>query len=301
MTDEVTAADARAFLGDFVADPTSLEGMPDADVLSLHGKVAAGVDKHAKPADWLSGADDATRAYVQNKAFGGPLDVVTGYRNLEKLNGVPAERIIKLPEQMTDAAAMRPVWERLGAGKTAEDYKLPVPEGDPGEYAKEAAKWMHELGIPVEAAVKLAERQNKYLADQKAALQTKQTELLATQEEALKVKWGADYDKNFTVAKGAAHALEWTKETVDQLESVLGFDGVLSLLHSIGVKFGEDRFVSGDGGRAMLNPSQQEARAQIAALKQDKGFAKKIANGDAEAKQKLQDLMKVAHPDMQAA
>lgn len=300
MPDEVTPADARTFLSDFVADPTTLESMSDADVVSLHGRVSEGVTKHSQAPDWMAGADDATRGYIQNKGFKNPLEVVTGYQNLEKLRGVPSERLLQLPENVTDGESMRAVYERLGAGKTAEDYKLPVPEGDNGEYAKEAAKWMHELGIPVHLGVKLAEKQNEYITQQREAITTQISERQAEQQEALKTDWGDKYDRNFTVAKGAAHTLGLDKETVDKLESVFGYDGTFKLLHTIGQKFGEDRFISGDG-LVNLTPSQEEARAEIEMLKKDKEFSKKMVNGDVEANKKMQTLMKIAYSGERAA
>lgn len=46
---QVTAADARTLLADFV-DVKSLEGVADKDVLALHSKVTAGIAKHAPKA-----------------------------------------------------------------------------------------------------------------------------------------------------------------------------------------------------------------------------------------------------------
>jgi len=48
--------------------------------------------------EWYAGiADEGLRGYVQTKGFKDPGALAESYRNLEKLQGVPQERLLKLP------------------------------------------------------------------------------------------------------------------------------------------------------------------------------------------------------------
>lgn len=302
MPDQIAPAEARAFLMDFAPDPTAVSAMPDADVTAWHGRVTGGITKHATPADWLSGADDDTKGYIQNKGFKTPLDVITSYRGLEKLRGVPAERLLTLPEKMDDAAALRPIYERLGAGKSPADYKLPVPEGDKGEFAKKAAEWMHEIGVPVGMAVKLSEKWNAHKAETTASAKGQGEQLLVQQQDKLKAEWGSDYDKRFTVAKGTAKELGLTAEAIDALEQALGFDGVFRLLHGVGQKFGEDKFITGQLGGGGAGPKGiEQAKAELQHVKSDADFMRTATDptkpGHADAKKRLHELQKSAYPE----
>ncbi len=302
MTDQVAPAEARAFLMDFAPDPNAVAAMPDADVTAWHGRVSGGITKHAKPADWLTGADDDTKGYIQNKGFKTPLDVITSYRGLEKLRGVPAERLLTLPEKMDDDKALRPIYERLGAGKSPADYKLPVPDGDKGEFAKKAAEWFHEIGIPVGMATKIAEKWNAHQAETAAAAKGQGEQMLTQQQEKLKTEWGSNYDKNFTVAKGTAKELGLSKEMIDSMEQAMGYDGVFKFLHGVGQKFGEDRFVTGQLGSGGAGPKGvEQAKAELQHVKSDAEFMRKATDptqpGHSDAKKKLLDLQKAAFPE----
>lgn len=78
-----------------------------------------------------------------------------GYVGLEKSLGVPAERRIDLPEDPTNAEAMRPVWTRLGAPEKAEGYtesiKLPkgATEADSAVLKDFAENVAHKTGMPL--------------------------------------------------------------------------------------------------------------------------------------------------------
>src|SRR3989304_4855337 len=77
---------------------------------------------------WTDGLPQETLGFVEKKGWKGNADVITSYQNLEKLHGVPAERIIKLPEKL-EGAEMGVIYNRLGRPEKTESHKIPVPEG----------------------------------------------------------------------------------------------------------------------------------------------------------------------------
>jgi len=69
-------------------------------------------------------------------------------------------------------------------------------------------------------------------------------------------------------------------------------------MHALGTKIGEPDFQTGTGAPAQggrMTPEQ--AKASIAALRQDKEYVAKYMKGDAESRRKMEDLHKMAYPD----
>src|SRR4051812_22872278 len=63
----------------------------------------------AANAPWYGGVADAElRGFAELKGWKSPDDALVSYRNLEKLQGVPPERLLKLPEKADD-----PAWSEI--------------------------------------------------------------------------------------------------------------------------------------------------------------------------------------------
>lgn len=244
-------------------------------------------------APWYGKVDADTKAYIDAKGFKAIGDVVTSYRNFEKLRGAPAERALNLPEKPDDKAGWDVVYDKLGRPKTSTDYKLPIPPGDDGTFAKTASGWFHEAGLSQKQAEAVAAKWNEHLAGVMSEQGQQSVRDLNTQKETLKNEWGSGHDKNMTVAIGTAKMLGLNAEMVDKLEGALGYDGVFKFLRDVGLKFGEDKFVAGDGkGPGAL--TQESAKSQISALKADREFMKKYVNGDSAAQKHMTHLHKIA-------
>lgn len=262
--------------------------------------VAAPAAIAADSFDWAAqGLDADTSAYVATKGFKTPVDVITSYRNYEKLQGVPADQMIKLPKHDADPKEWRTnVWEKLGAGKTAEEYKLPVPEGGDPEFAKTAAGWFHETGIPVKTAAALTEKWNNHIAEIVKQGDEAGNAKLAQETEALKKEWGANHDSRMAMAKNAAGALGVKAEAVDALAKQVGFSEVMKMFATIAEKTGEANFTVGDGKNnfgGTTTPAQAQAR--IRELKSDPGFRDRYLAGDAGARAEMEKLHKIGYPD----
>src|SRR5690349_8033208 len=94
-------------------------------------------------AKWYSGFESPElRGFVETKGWKDPGAAVESYRQLEKTIGVPAERLLKLPDK-ADAPEWKEIRAKVGVGapEKPEDYGIPVPEGiDPGYAGEVAAK-----------------------------------------------------------------------------------------------------------------------------------------------------------------
>lgn len=241
----------------------------------------------AEPPPWTSSFNDDQKAFVLNKGYKGPADVIDSYRNLEKLHGVPAERLLKLPESM-DTPEGRAIFERLGAPKEAKEYGLEAPKGTDPKITETLTSAFHEAGITKTAAQKIMA---KLVADQEArnaqALENAKA-AVATGDLALKKDWGAAYEQNTNLAKEAARVLGMTEAQVNALGAGLGHEATMKLFHKLSGAVRESDFIGGRPPAGILAPEQ--AKSEIKNLRNDADFSRRLLSGETEAKQKWERL-----------
>lgn len=253
-------------------------------------------------ADWFESFDTEIKGYVQNKGWKDPGELLNSYRNLEKLTGAGPDKLVKLPSP-EDTQGWDEFYSKIGRPESPDGYKLPVPEGDSGEFAKVASSWFHELGLSETQAEKLAGKWNEYMGQAQQQMEVQQREqyqqTVQQDNAALQQEWGSAYEQNIQLAKVAAKEFGFDGPTIDKLEQALGFGGLMKMMQGIGSKIGEANFVSGDNGGAgrfgVMTPAQ--AQSQIKALQSDAGFVRRYTAGDAEARGQMEKLHKWAYPD----
>lgn len=254
--------------------------------------------------DWTkAGLDTDSMALVNDRQWKGVPDVLTSYRNLEKLIGVPPERIIKLPGDKDPADSWGNVYDRLGRPKAATDYKIPLPEGDSGEFAKSIAPIFHEAGLSQAQVQKIAERHNALMGEQvkkitEAAKAAQEKEIVE-----LKSEWGHDYEKNNDTVDRAAAAFGMTKEHATALKHAMGPKAAMKFLHAIGSKIAvEGQFVSGEkgGGGGFESMTPEIAQAKITANVKDRSFMERFNSADpvvrGDARKEMERLHQFAYP-----
>jgi len=258
-----------------------------------------GTPPDSKTETWYHGLNDELTGVVEAKQWGSLEDIVTSYHNLERLQGVPPEQLLKMPEKADDPA-WNDLWGKLGVPETAEEYKLAVPEGDDGEFAKKASVWFKDANIPVEAARKIAEAVNADNAARTVEAEEKYHAGIKADTEMLQKDLGLAFEDKMNVAKGVYKAFELTKEQVDGMEAAMGYGPLMKFLINIGERMGEANFVAPGGGGpsdGVLTP--MAAQAEIAKLKTDAEFTKKIGDGNKDARDKLERLHMMAYPTIE--
>lgn len=250
--------------------------------------------------DWTTGFNDELKGYAQTKGFSGPQAVLESYRNFEKLQGVPQDRLLKLPEK-DDDPSWGQIWDRLGKPKEAKEYAVEVPKdyGDE-KFAEWAKNTFHELNMPRKQAEALAKKWNEYIGAQLETGKSARQAESVQQQASLKKEWGAAFEQNIDQAGRAARQLGFDAETINKLEASMGFAGVMKLMHSLSAKVGEDTFVgsSQNGGsfKGMLTPEQ--AMHRISSLKGDPDFTRRYINGESAPREEMERLHKMAYPDL---
>lgn len=278
-------------------------GTPSAGGAGIPSGDAGAAGAGAASADWTAGLDDVTKQFVANKGWKGNADAIYSYQNLEKLHGVPPDRIIKLPGANDNIEeAMGAVYDKLGRPKTAEEYKLNGPDGKPTELSKTFAPVMHKLGLSAKQAEGLTAAWNEHAAAFVKGQGEQQSATTQAEIAALDTEWGAAKEQNMEVAKRGTTALgklagkEVDAKAIDALQSSLGYVATMKLMHFLGEKTGEGSFVSPGGAASSGAMTPAAARSEITALGKDAGFMDRLMKGDAETRQRWERLNQYAAP-----
>lgn len=252
------------------------------------------------PGAWMAGFNEDLKGYASTKGWKDPGQLAESYRNLEKLAGVPQDRLMKLPEKFYDDAGKltaegRAIYERLGTPKDAKDYDLKVPEtgGDP-KLMEHFKTVFHDAGVPKNVAEKIVGSWNEYQGKAVEATKAQAVEAFKQSEIKLKSDWGMAFDQNVNIAKEAVRALGVSAEQINAISSQLGHDATMKLFHKFGSAVGESTFVTGRPTGTMLEPAS--AKARISALKSDKAFAARLMSKDASATSEWESLHQQAYP-----
>lgn len=245
---------------------------------------------------WYGGMPDEVRGLVETKGWKSPEDVVQSYTNLEKMLGADkAGRGLVLPKDDADQTEWDMVYDRLGRPKTPEEYNLPVPDGDTGQFAKIARDKFHELGITAKQAESLADWWNNQQSQMQNDMLNQQSQNTEMEMEVLKSEWGKSYDENIENARRAARTFNIDEQSLEKIEQALGTRDMLKMFADIGKSMSEDSFV--DNTKASgFGTSPEAARVQLDRLKADSQWTAKYIAGDADARGEMERLMKIAYP-----
>lgn len=250
----------------------------------------------AADAKWYSSVQDAdVRGFAELKGWDSPEKAITSYRNLEKFQGLPPERLAKIPDK-DDAAGWGEFNKRFGwsAPEDASEYKFDVPEGQSAAYADAMRLKFKEAGVPASMAEKLVASHNETLAailkSEDDAFNTRaQTEMTA-----LKAEWGGEYERLSSLAQRARQEFAGGLDSsvLDIIEDVIGPAAHAKLWASIGSKLSEAKFV--DGKTEQLGPMTPDAaKARLSQLGADKDWFKRFESGGVKERQEFQQLQAV--------
>ena len=295
-------AAAPAAAAPAAADPNAAAAINVAPVTDTTTVTNPAAPAATETIDWLKGAPETDVGYVKNKGWQSPADVLNAYRGAEKFISAPVDQRLVIPGEKAEKAEWDNFYAKLGRPAAPTDYKLPVPEGDKGEFAKTAASWFHELGLSSKQAEGVASKWNEHLANAAATEASARQTSFTGDEAKLKTEWGAAYDKNVMIAKEVVGKVGLDAKTIDALQGAIGHHGVMNLLVKLGSGLGEDTFVTGrDNGSSFGNAmTPAQAKAEIAALQNDRTFTQAYLKGGKAEMEKMKTLMGYAYPEQAA-
>lgn len=248
----------------------------------------------ATDAKWYSGIQDETlRGLAELKGWDSPDKALTSYRNLEKLTGVPADQLLKIPSK-EDTAGWAELNKKFGWAPPddAKDYNIEVPEGQDAGYAERIRGVFKEIGLPKEMGEKLAKANNAVLAEMIKAEDDAFNAKAAADMAALKAEWGGEFDKLDQLARRAAKEYGLDQSTLELMEDFLGPAGAARFWAKIGSKMGEAAFV--DGKVDSLGPMTPDAaKARVHQLGGDKEWFARLNAGGVKEKQEWAMLQSI--------
>lgn len=268
------------------------------------GQPDAGTPPVDIPKTWFDTFVDEDKGYIKNKGWDnddGTKNLLTSYKNLEKLRGVPEDRLLKLPEKLDDNEAMGKIYERLGRPEKPEGYEFKAPEGVQvdADRMKWAAGLAHSMGLNKAQHKALVENTLKYEGDLTAAHTQRAEQERVQSFTKLKDEWGSAYEERKNLAeRGLTHFMtEKSEESVAKLQSVLGHAEVMKMFASIGESISEDKVPSADGVRP-FGYSPEQAKSDIDLLKSElSGDRQRLIaynSGKGADYEKMQRLLKIA-------
>lgn len=236
------------------------EVAPPADA----GQGMAEAVKTINEGPWYSGIENPElRGYIETKGFKSPEAVAESYRNLEKLRGVPAERLVTLPEDVTAEGALDPVWSKLGRPETPDAYTNAIGEALADDAYKAAAAQAHKLGL----SDKQFEGMQGWLKETTASLEAKRAE----QVDGAFTDW---QEQNPQALKNAQRMLGAVGVDAATLDAALQGDKakLFDVLGKIAGRMGEGRVPESEGD-ASLMMSPEAAKARISQKLGDKDWS----------------------------
>ncbi len=225
--------------------------------------------------EWASGFSEENQSWLATKGLAGPEQVVNSYRNLEKLFGAEkAGNTFTIPEN-GDASAWDAIYDKMGRPESAAAYEL----GD-DPFASAMGEAFHKAGLSPDRAAMIKEAADAFTAEAEAAKIKEWNAQSQAEHNEWKQELGAKgYDAALKAYRAATVEFDLSPQKVQAIEEALGTKQALQLISAIGAKIGEDTLP--DPNR--ISQIKQEAGEKIAALKSDRAFRQKFADGDTQA------------------
>jgi hypothetical protein len=286
-----------------------MAGEGDAAGAAGQGQPNGSAEPAASP--W-AGLDPESSGWIQNKQFKDVGSLVKGYRELERFRGVPAERLLTLPDK-EDAPEWADIHKRLGRPEKPEGYEI---DG----ITPEIAQMLWEAGTPKGKAQSMAKKLAEIVQAQDAQRSEATQQEVQLAEQSLRREWGGEYEANMRHGKSAVAAifqpLGWDQGKVgDFIEAMQdsmikighkpgeAYAAVMKTFARMGRAAAPAQFVNGDGADSAgdgFGTTPDSALRQFRALSNDSEFMKKLDAGDAAANAKYERLAKLASPAFKA-
>lgn len=227
---------------------------------------------------WMPAFEDTDmQGWYDNKQFKDPQTMAKSYYHLEKLNGALKNgNAINKPSEHSEPAEWDHYYNQLGRPKLADEYGFITPENK--DDVGWVAELMHKTGVTDKQGTAIVEAFN----ERSAAAITNNQEQQVADAQAAKSTWeksqGAALEGNIASARGAAREFGLDNETIDSLESALGYGKLMDFLSNVGNKVGQDTYQDGSTNAGLMTP--QSAKAAMNDLMLDPDFMQAFMNGD---------------------
>lgn len=254
-------------------------------------ETAAPEGQAAPPADgavetsWTAGMSEEMSGFVEAKGFKDADALASSYQSLEKLRGVPADRLMTLPEDMADREAMLPVYSKLGMPGNPDEYTRVLGDDMNTEVYSALAERAHMLGLgdgQFEGLQQVFGEQVQALAE-------------AQEEQAIAAfdTWKSGDPDGFN---NAARVMSEVGMKESEVEGILNGDkaSLYEFLGKVGARTAESEVIAGEpSGSFSMSP--QAAKTKIAELMGDDAFMKQYTSSSKDVRQAAIDRIGKLH------
>lgn len=241
---------------------------------------------------WLGeGVAPELVGYAQNKGWQSPKDLLESYQNLEKMRGVPAERLLTLPAGDADDAAKAAFWEKLGRPKEAAGYDFKF-EGDDASFTDGIKGIFHKHNLTGDQAKGVIADYAEMVKTQTETQKQAAAQKLQAEQQQLVAEWGTAAQHRASLAVKGAEVFGLNQGEFDTLIQTFGPKRAGNLLANLAERSGiEADFVAGagGGGNGPLTPAQ--AQAKLAELKRNPDWAAKALKPGTAEQQEMRRLI----------
>jgi hypothetical protein len=216
-----------------------------------------------------------------------------------KFLGVDPKLLVRLPKDASDQAALQNIRSKLGVPADAKEYVFPGLKFKDGTELDEvtairlrgmASKSFLTKDQAATVARDVVEAMDADEAAEQAAYEAK----LAVEKDTLGKNWGSNANVNKVVAENAAKTLGLTSEEISSLEKSVGYARVMEMFRNIGVRMGEDKFITngpaGTGGQYM---TKEAAEARLEQLTNSAEYQTRLNNKEPAALKEFDDLTRI--------
>lgn len=259
-----------------------------------------GVDSPGEPtgeaapeSSWHEGMSPDDVAFVGLKGWPDNSAMLKSYRNLERLRGVDADKLAKIPdpENADEVAEFR---AKMGVPEAADGYEAIEVNLSTGSLDPAMIQGIsHAVGnTPEQHAVLASTIQHvlqSSLQEQEQATQARD----AAEQTALDTEWGPAKDENYLAATKTAERFGLDGERLDAIQTAIGYRATMEMLTQIGRGLGEHKVAETEQSDAPFGLTRDVASRQRKELMADKGFRDRLFDGDVAAKSKWENLGKV--------
>ncbi len=247
---------------------------------------AAAPPAASPPAAWYGDlADDGIKGWADLKGWKTAADALASHRALETHIGVPAERLLKLPEA-GDTAGLAAVHAKLGfaAPASAAEYGIDKIDGFDPAFAAAAGDVFLKHGVPKDMASGAMKEVGGLLQKMESDYESQRTTQFANEMTSLKTEWGANFEGLQETAKRAAAEYMpkagLAVEDLDSIREAIGPAKFNKLWAGIGSTMGEAALVTGDRQPLLGAMTPEAAVAKRTQLAQDSAWMARFKAGD---------------------
>ena len=229
--------------------------------------------------DWRSLLNDDARAWADKKGFTDLNDVLRGHENLERLKGVPEDRLLRIPSE-DDTEGWNAVFERLGRPSEAKDY---------GIEDEQVASLFRDSNLTKEQAAKVWEGLSEYQNKQSESQAEEFLRDIELGEQEVYKEWGIEKENNTRFAQQGAKRMGLTADDVFAAEQALGPKKVMNMLAEFGRKTGDPQFAGSETREGSLGLTPEHAKQSLSDLRADPKWQKDMLSNDPKTREKARE------------